>query len=115
MRRVRGGLAGHGQRPPPQPLDAVDGELGAIGAHLAPFDTAVVREDSEDGIAARQIRVHGIGAPDPQRTRGLAQHEKTDGVIELSVDENDPGDGRVARSARGLQHGIRLELREDVG
>ena len=45
------------------------------------------------GIAAGEVGVALVGAPDRQRPRRLAQHEKTGGVIDLPVRQHDAGDG----------------------
>src|SRR5882757_10044010 len=49
-----------------------------------------------------------------QRRAGFAQHEKTDAVIDLPIDQHDAADGGIARRARRLQERIRLQLDEDV-
>ena len=73
-----------------------------------------MREDREHGIAVHQIRVDTVRAPHLQRRAGFAQHQKTDAVIDLPIDQHDAADGGIARRARRLQERIRLQLDEDV-
>ena len=97
------------------PVHARDTERAAIDGHHLPLDAAVMPEHREDRIAAREIRVGVVRAPDRQWTRGLAQHEQTGRVIDLPIDQHDAGNAGVARRARRLQHRIRLQLRQDIG
>ena len=79
------------------------------------LDAAVVLQDAENRVAARQVGARGVGAPEGQRPRRFAQHEEPGGVIDLRIDQHDGGDGAVAPRARLLQIGIVTQLLLDVG
>ena len=68
----------------------------------AAVDAAVVREDLQDRVAACQVGVYAIRAPQGPRAGGLSQHVESGRVIDLPVAENDPDDGGIANSPRGL-------------
>jgi len=87
---------------------------GVVGGGV-PVDAAIVLEDGEDRVAARQVCAGSVRAPYRQRTGGFAQHEKTGRVIDLPIDQHDGAHGTVARRTCRLQVGIRGELPEDIG
>jgi hypothetical protein len=71
----------------------------AIELDAAPIDAAKVAQHAEHGIAARQVGVGAVGAPDGPGARRFAQHVQPGGVVDLAVDQDDPAIA-VSRSAR---------------
>src|SRR5262249_10461059 len=88
---------------------------GTAGDHCLSLHSAIMSKDVEDRVAVSEIGADFLGAPDPQGTAGLAQHEQSHGVVDLSVDQHDALDRAVARSAPAVQGRVGLQLCEDVG
>ena len=121
LRRARGagstgaGLEAHRDRPPANARDASEGEGAAVGAHHAPLDAAVVPEHAEDRVAARQVRIGVVGAPDG---RAAASTRAACKVQWCGRSAHRPARCRrwpCRARPRRLQHGVRPQLREDVG
>ena len=101
LRRVRRGLSRHRQRAPAaRPARRRPRNPSPSGLMRAPLDAAVVGEHAEDRIAARQVGVRGVGAPDRPGPGRLAQHVETGGVVDLAVHQHDAARWRVSRAAR---------------
>jgi hypothetical protein len=57
---------------------------------------------------------HGVGRIKRQGRAAFAQHQQARDVIDLRIHRDDGRDAGIAHTARGLQFGIRRDLRQDI-
>jgi hypothetical protein len=62
---------------------------------------------------ADELALHGIEPATPDRRSVASEREEAERVVEVAVRQRDPGDRRVARSAR-VEERAALELAADV-
>jgi hypothetical protein len=87
----------------------------AAGGQGATVNPAVVFQQVQDGVAAGQVFIHRVGAPDGPRAALLAQHVEAGGVIDLRIHQHHRFDAATAQPAGRPGAGEGLKLLEDVG
>ena len=113
--RIRRRFARHRQRAPPDSRHPVDTEAGAFQIDAATVHSAKEPEHAEHGVAPGEVGKCAVGAPNGPGSDRFTQHVEPGGVVDLSVDEDDGGNGCVAHRARGLQIRIRPQLAQYIG
>jgi hypothetical protein len=76
-------------------------------------NAAEVVEHAKNGVTCREVLVDRIGAVDGERS-AFAENQKARRMIDVAIDQYDPGNPRVANPVPRLHLGKRIELLSDV-